>query len=67
MELGLTAAQRYATTRDLADGHAGACRRCLPPSLDRRWGGCPDGRRLEQELIRDWRARVDALTDRRLH
>lgn len=64
--LQLGPAARFRLTNSMAHNHAAGCRSCAPPSLDRVTAGCPEGRRLEQQWLRHWRALIDALSDRRV-
>lgn len=63
--LELTPSQRFELTDSMCQNHADHCPVCSPPSIERSWAGCREGRRLDQQLLRDSRAVVDALADRR--
>lgn len=62
----MSPAQRFELTDFMARNHTARCQGCGPLSLDRAWAGCRNGRLLEQEWLRHWRARIDALSDRRV-
>lgn len=63
--LELSPGERFGLTDSMAHNHTDRCPVCSSPSLDRKWAGCRSGRLLEQQWLRHWRARLDALSDRR--
>lgn len=61
----MSPATRLQLATTMADAHADHCV-CDPPSVDRSGARCVIGYLLDQAWAGAWRARVDALSDRRL-